>query len=52
MTPGAYRALGAEVFLIQLPAGYGRRRFSAYHARDPESLSETQRRQQDLEGAC
>ncbi|HEX2761974.1 MAG TPA: Ada metal-binding domain-containing protein [Rhizomicrobium sp.] len=41
MTPGAYRALdGAEVFLLHLPAGYRAREILAYHARDPQSLSE------------
>ena len=41
MTPGAYRALdGATVFLLQLPAGYRAKEILAYHARDPESLSE------------
>lgn len=41
MTPGAYRALdGAEVFMLQLPAGYRSREILAYHARDPLSVSE------------
>jgi AraC family transcriptional regulator, regulatory protein of adaptative response / DNA-3-methyladenine glycosylase II len=41
MTPGAYRALrGGQVFLIQLPAGYRSREILAYHARDPEGLTE------------
>ena len=41
MTPGAYRALdGAQVFLLQLPAGYRAKEILAYHARDPEGLSE------------
>src|SRR5579872_6264942 len=41
MTPGAYRALdGAEVFMLQLPAGYRAREILAYHARDPQSVSE------------
>jgi AraC family transcriptional regulator of adaptative response / DNA-3-methyladenine glycosylase II len=41
MTPGAYRALdGAEVFMLQLPAGYRPAEILAYHARDPESVSE------------
>lgn len=41
MTPGAYRALdGAEVFLLHLPAGYRAKEILAYHARDPQSLSE------------
>src|SRR6201996_4445226 len=41
MTPGAYRALdGAEVFMLQLPAGYRSREVLAYHARDPLSVSE------------
>lgn len=41
MTPGAYRALdGAQVFLLHLPAGYRAREILAYHARDPQSLSE------------
>jgi AraC family transcriptional regulator of adaptative response / DNA-3-methyladenine glycosylase II len=41
MTPGAYRALdGAEVFMLQLPAGYRAKEILAYHARDPLSVSE------------
>lgn len=41
MTPGAYRALrGGAVFLIQLPAGYRSQEILAYHARDPEGLTE------------
>ncbi|HEY2011456.1 MAG TPA: Ada metal-binding domain-containing protein [Rhizomicrobium sp.] len=41
MTPGAYRALdGAEVFMLQLPAGYRAKEILAYHARDPQSVSE------------
>jgi len=41
MTPGAYRALrGGSVFLIQLSAGYRAREVLAYHARDPEGLTE------------
>jgi AraC family transcriptional regulator of adaptative response / DNA-3-methyladenine glycosylase II len=41
MTPGAYRALeGAQVFMLQLPAGYRAKEILAYHARDPEGLSE------------
>jgi AraC family transcriptional regulator of adaptative response / DNA-3-methyladenine glycosylase II len=41
MTPGAYRALkGGSVFLIQLPAGYRATEILAYHARDPEGLTE------------
>ena len=41
MTPGAYRALrGGSVFLIQLPAGYRAKEILAYHARDPEGLTE------------
>ena len=41
MTPGAYRALrGGQVFLIQLPAGYRSKEILAYHARDPEGLTE------------
>src|SRR6202000_2714172 len=41
MTPGAYRALdGAQVFLLHLPAGYRAKEILAYHARDPEGLSE------------
>ena len=41
MTPGAYRALyGAQVFMLHLPAGYRAREILAYHARDPEGLSE------------
>jgi len=41
MTPGAYRALdGAQVFLLQLPAGYRAKEILGYHGRDPEGLSE------------
>ena len=41
MTPGAYRALdGAQVFLLHLPAGYRAAEILAYHARDPEGLTE------------
>ena len=41
MTPGAYRALGnANVFLLQLPAGYRAREILAFHARDPEGSAE------------
>jgi AraC family transcriptional regulator of adaptative response / DNA-3-methyladenine glycosylase II len=41
MTPGAYRALdGAEVFMLQLPAGYRPKEILGYHARDPLGLSE------------
>jgi AraC family transcriptional regulator of adaptative response / DNA-3-methyladenine glycosylase II len=41
MTPGAYRALdGAEIFMLQLPAGYRAREILGYHARDPEGVSE------------
>ena len=41
MTPGAYRALdGAQVFLLHLPTGYRATEILAYHARDPEGLSE------------
>jgi AraC family transcriptional regulator of adaptative response / DNA-3-methyladenine glycosylase II len=41
MTPGAYRALnGAQVFMLQLPAGYRAKEILAYHARDPQSVSE------------
>jgi AraC family transcriptional regulator of adaptative response / DNA-3-methyladenine glycosylase II len=41
MTPGAYRALrGGSVFLIHLPAGYRAKEILAYHARDPEGLTE------------
>jgi AraC family transcriptional regulator of adaptative response / DNA-3-methyladenine glycosylase II len=41
MTPGAYRALrGGSVFLIHLPAGYRAKEILAYHARDPQGLSE------------
>jgi AraC family transcriptional regulator of adaptative response / DNA-3-methyladenine glycosylase II len=41
MTPGAYRALdGAEIFMLQLPAGYRAKEILAYHARDPLSVSE------------
>jgi len=41
MTPGAYRALdGAQVFMLQLPAQYRAKEILAYHARDPQSVSE------------
>ncbi len=41
MTPGAYRALdGAQVFMLQLPAGYRAKEILGYHARDPLGLSE------------
>src|SRR5476649_1316868 len=41
MTPGAYRALdGAQVFMLQLPAGYRAKEILGYHARDPQSVSE------------
>ncbi|HEY0267422.1 MAG TPA: Ada metal-binding domain-containing protein, partial [Rhizomicrobium sp.] len=41
MTPGAYRALdGAQVFMLQLPAGYRAKEILAYHGRDPQSPSE------------
>src|ERR1700761_1267058 len=41
MTPGAWRALdGAQVFMLQLPTGYRSKEILAYHARDPEGLSE------------
>lgn len=41
MTPGAYRALdGAEVFMLQMPAGYRAKEILGYHARDPLSVSE------------
>ena len=41
MTPGAYRALdGAQVFLLQLPAGYRAAEILGYHGRDPEGLAE------------
>jgi AraC family transcriptional regulator of adaptative response / DNA-3-methyladenine glycosylase II len=41
MTPGAYRALrGGSVFLVQLPSGYRAKEILAYHARDPEGLTE------------
>ena len=41
MTPGAYRALeDAQVFMLQLPAGYRAKEILGYHARDPLSLSE------------
>ncbi len=41
MTPGAYRALdGAQVFMLQLPSGYRSKEILAYHARDPQSVSE------------
>ena len=41
MTPGAYRALGeANVFLLQLPAGYRAAEILAYHDRDRQSPCE------------
>src|ERR1700749_5033139 len=41
MTPGAYRALdGAEGFMLQLPPLYRAKEVLAYHARDPEGVSE------------
>jgi AraC family transcriptional regulator of adaptative response / DNA-3-methyladenine glycosylase II len=41
MTPGAYRALeGAQIFMLHLPAGYRVKELLAYHARDPQSISE------------
>ncbi|MCP5410790.1 MAG: helix-turn-helix domain-containing protein [Alphaproteobacteria bacterium] len=41
MTPGAWRALdGARTFLLHLPPGYRAAEILAYHARDPEGLSE------------
>jgi AraC family transcriptional regulator of adaptative response / DNA-3-methyladenine glycosylase II len=41
MTPGAYRALdGAQIFMLQLPSGYRSKEILAYHARDPQSVSE------------
>lgn len=41
MTPGAYRALdGAQIFMLHLPHLYRAREILAYHARDPESVSE------------
>jgi len=41
MTPGAYRALdGAEIFMLQLPPLYRAKEILAYHARDPQSVSE------------
>ena len=41
MTPGAYRALGnANVFLLQLPAGYRAGEILGFHARDPEGAAE------------
>src|SRR5258706_653850 len=41
MTPGAYRALdGAAVFMLQLPPLYRAKEILAYHARDPQSVSE------------
>ncbi len=41
MTPAAYRALGrAQSFQIPLPAGYRAGEVLAYHARDPEGLTE------------
>lgn len=41
MTPGAYRALdGAQIFMLHLPHLYRAKEILAYHARDPESVSE------------
>jgi AraC family transcriptional regulator, regulatory protein of adaptative response / DNA-3-methyladenine glycosylase II len=41
MTPAAYRALGrAQSFQIALPAAYRAGEVLAYHARDPEGLTE------------
>jgi AraC family transcriptional regulator of adaptative response / DNA-3-methyladenine glycosylase II len=41
MTPAAYRSLGrAQSFQIALPAGYRAGEVLAYHARDPEGLTE------------
>jgi AraC family transcriptional regulator of adaptative response / DNA-3-methyladenine glycosylase II len=41
MTPGGYRAMnGASVFLLHLPGGYRAQEIFAYHARNPESLTE------------
>ncbi len=41
MTPGAWRALeGATTFLLHLPAAYRAQEILAYHARDPEGLTE------------
>jgi AraC family transcriptional regulator, regulatory protein of adaptative response / DNA-3-methyladenine glycosylase II len=41
MTPAAYRALGrAQSFQISLPPGYRAGEVLAYHARDPEGLTE------------
>jgi AraC family transcriptional regulator of adaptative response / DNA-3-methyladenine glycosylase II len=41
MTPGAFRALdGAQIFMLQLPPGYRAKEVLAYHARDPQGLSE------------
>ena len=41
MTPGAYRALdGATTFLLHLPPHYRAQEILAYHARDPEGVSE------------
>ncbi len=41
MTPGAYRALdGAQIFMLHLPHLYRANEILAYHARDPESVSE------------
>jgi AraC family transcriptional regulator of adaptative response / DNA-3-methyladenine glycosylase II len=41
MTPVAYRALGrAQSFQIPLPAGYRAGEVLAYHARDPEGMTE------------
>src|SRR5450631_2328585 len=41
MTPGAYRALdGAQIFMLHLPHQYRAKEILAYHARDPESVSE------------
>ena len=41
MTPGAYRALdGAQVFMLQLPAGYRAKEILGYHAPRSRSVSE------------
>ena len=50
MTPGAYRALdGAQVFLLQLPAGYRARKFWPITPAIPKAQRE-KRRQPHLEG--
>ena len=53
MTPGAYRALkGANVFLLQLPAGYRAQEILAYHNRDPAKPVRARRGWAHLQGAA